>query len=735
MPYSDNMYSFGGDSESDGENYADHLSPTDGYFASSSLSSHVVPHVPNILVPDPTLQQQTLEADGKSKAQEAEEERVPSNSRRTEDYYHNHYPPIGSGSTREPSQLQQRAASSTTPRQPQYNSALAHTYSPSSSSSTPFRTYPARGRTPSLYSEAPPAYSPSPTTPLSPPNQSTQPRSYNTFNSNMGLSDTIENERLLGGDPESIGQPSDEEVGSTPQSQWGRRVRRRLPTWLSLKMLLFGLIILVISIGFLANSFRVHKEDDHKKTIGAQPIEQEPPDSEKEPVTEPGPDDPTMANPFLPSYCEDAHYRYEDQILDLNFDRDHNITFVQELETHSGGSTYVHVGGQVRVRRLGSGGQPRLVLEIGTTDRNILLNVITNEEAQSMKVIVPKKSDSSEPQPCVVMMATIWVPEDAEIGMLNLGVVHLDVLLMSDLSIHVADYTKIASVVGDIRSGAEGTLIDKNSSTVPTGPASPFVPAYTFVPANNSYVLDSRVLEISSTSGRIDGNWPLYDMLGLHTVSGDIKASITPKDELKSYPKPAVLSVSSVSGAVHATEPIHAPAQIPLRNYLVDVKSTSGGIHGALAFGAGVQLKSTSSNIALDLLPVMDAGRLSPQSPAQLETATTSGTTAVRVLEPLWFGSTTGSSMGSKPLNCLMAAHRSTSGDIGLRYPQAWEGYLQAETTSGRLGVRGRDVKIIKSGGGWVGSKIAAQKGPGGSGSTIQVHALTGDMDAVIGKE
>ncbi|KAI1480543.1 hypothetical protein F4774DRAFT_377602 [Daldinia eschscholtzii] len=725
MPYADNLYSMGDESDS-GDDYADQLSPSDGYFASSS-SSHAVPNVPNVLVSDPTLQQ-TSESGAESKAREAEEERSSSGPRRAGDYNQNYnHTAAVSGITEQVSQSEQHATSSTAPRQQQSNSALAHTYLPSSSSYTPFSTYPTRGRTPSVYSDAPPAYSPSPTSPLSPTtNQQPQSRSYNTFTSTMGVQDIVENERLLIRGPESIGQPIDEELGDTPH--WTRRVRRRLPTWLGWRSLVLGLIVLVVSIGFLANSLRIIKEDDNRKTIGAQPVQGSPSEPIRGPVAEPGTEAPVLVGPFQPTYCDNAVHRFEDQILGLNFGRNHNVTFIEDQHAHSG-NAQVRVAGQVNVRRLDAGGSPRLVLEIATNDKGILLDVFVDEDAQALKVSVPKKYNALNPNiwPCVEMRATIWVPEDAEIGILSLSSVHLDVLFLDDLSLHVAGYTRVSSVVGDITSGTDRPTSYNNSGFMLSAPE------YTFIPARDSYLLDSRIIEVSTTSGKIEGNWPLYDMLGLHTTSGHITVSITPKEELETDPKAAVLSLSSISGTISATEPVHLREQIPLRDYLVDIKSTSGSIHGALAFGAGIELKSTASDIALDLLPVMNEDRVSPDQPAQLETTTTSGNTAIRVLEPVWYGDR--SLVGNRPLNCLQSLHKSTSGDIGLRYPQAWEGYLLAETTSGRLKVKGRDVKVIRSVGGWPGSKLEARKGANGPGSNIQVHALMGNMETIIGRE
>ncbi|KAH9898621.1 hypothetical protein F4778DRAFT_188457 [Xylariomycetidae sp. FL2044] len=768
MPYSDDVYSVS-DGVSDTDDYADQLSPSDGYFASSS-SSNVVPHVPNILVPDPSLPtlDETSETSAASKAREANEER------RLNTLRHQPSQAVESAPERGIGQLEQDTVTTAAFAPPPSRHHPTQTYSPSSSSRTTLRTYPIQQhRTPSVYSDAPPAYSPSPTSPLSPTSQQTRTVNYSTFTApRMGILD-VENERLLAAEPQSMGPPADEETG-TPA--WSRRVRRRLPGWLNWKTLLFAFVVLAVAIGLLANSFKTYK-DDKKTTIRpAEPVEQQPvaevpdtPDSPDSPADQaPSEPEPVTATPFEPTYCQNAQHRYSDQILALDFQKSQNISFFEEQSSRSG-RQQVLVAGQVNVRRLDSGGDPRMVLEIVTNDPELLLDIFMNEEVQALEVDVPKKYTSSVPdqQPCVEMRATVWVPEDAEIGILNIGVTHLDILLLDDLSLHVAEYSRITSVTGDIGSGAEKPISYENPSITSEAPD------YTFVPAKESYVFDSRVTEITTTSGKIEGNWPLYDMLGLHTTSGAIKVSITPEPELESDPKAAVLSLSSISGAVHATEPVHVQDQIPLRDYLVDIKSTSGGIHGAFAFGAGIELKSTASDIALDLLPVLNMGKVSATKPAQLETATTSGTTAVRVLEPLWFGEeASGGPQGDAPsdvpyipigdgdpydltpptapqglgdpelkvssvaraFNCLQALHKTTSGDIGLRYPQSWEGDLEAETTSGELKVRGKDVKIMKSSG-WPGGKMKARKGPGSPGSTIQVHALMGTLDAVIGDE
>ncbi|KAI0015630.1 hypothetical protein F4780DRAFT_64301 [Xylariomycetidae sp. FL0641] len=743
MPYyNDNLYSLNrGDPDDD---YAHQLlSPSDGYFASSSTSSseepfNAIPDVPNVLIPDPTLQQQQQQRQqqtaSESKAQEAGEER--------------HLVTNRSHSGRAQQQQHRR---------------LPVTYSLSSAASS--------RRTPSIYSEAPPAYTPSPLAPAG-TRHPTQPRSYNTFfTGNMGVAEMQEqNERLLGSSqPESMSQPlHDEEAGGAPE-HWRRRVRRRLPPWMTWRVVLLTCVVLIAAVGFLSSSYRIVKGDGRKTIAPSQPVEELPPVS-KEPAE--GDDDPleNPAAPFKPTYCKGAQHRFDDQILSLDFTREKNLTFVEDSHAHDGGAS-VNIGGQVNIRQLDFGGEPRMVLELVTNHPNLLLDVLVDEDDQLMKVSVPKKYSIDQEEdvqdPCVEVRATVWVPPEHSIGTLSVGVLNLDILLMDDLALHVADYTTLSSATGDISSAASEPLsYDSGSDLVSVSET----PGAGYVPAKSSYNLNSRVVEVSTTTGHVDGNWPLHDMLGLHTTSGNIDVSITPRTS--SSDTPAVLSLSTISGALTAHEPIASLGDMPLRDYLLDLKSTSGAIRGALATGSGATVKSTASDVELALLPILDEARVtssagtSSSSPAaQLETVTTSGQTTVRVAAPLWFSSAAADAAGGgetkaeaiatglgdsellqqesahseRPLDCLAAVHKSTSGDVRLHYPAAWTGALHASTTSGRMAVRGRDVRVLTQTGGLPGSgggKLEARKGPADQpGSVILVKALMGNLEARIGPE
>lgn len=287
MPYSDNMYSMNDDSDGE-EDYASELSPSDGQFPTSS--SNATPHVPNILIPDPTLERTEAEREGDSKAREAEQEALLIRSRNDNTTTDTDF---GYDPSESSSQLRQTpaAAATTTPAHASLPHHHSHevTYTQSSAAQAPARTGPGRAWSPSVYSEAPPAYTPSPVSPhtaasgsgtatnntnntTSTPTPTTattvlnqqgqSSRNYNTFggtNRVMGVPE-FEAEGLLGHQhqPESMGGPPDEEAGDNSSNNtpaWSRRVGRRLPGWFGWKYGLLALVVLVLSAATLGGVF------------------------------------------------------------------------------------------------------------------------------------------------------------------------------------------------------------------------------------------------------------------------------------------------------------------------------------------------------------------------------------------------------------------------------------------------------------------------------------------------
>ncbi|KXJ86704.1 hypothetical protein Micbo1qcDRAFT_236770 [Microdochium bolleyi] len=695
MPYSDNLYS--ADAGADTDQHV--LSPSDGYFSSSatgSAPSHATPHVPNVMVADPSLEQRTAdEADSKAR----------------ESY------------TPHPARASSPSAPTTTSSVPR--STLIH------------------ARPPSVYSEAPPAYSPSassPASPTSPLNDTTSNnRSYNTFSATMGSSQEAEYDPLLGRrTPQSMtGRPADVEAGMP--RRWGNNdnsgnnnnsIRSRLPSWArNWKAIVGGIILLAIVLGLIAGP--AHNSGNDSTIVPSHPIETRP--------GEPEYHSPSDGNGplFTPKHCKDAKFRFDDLLLPLDATHGKDLSLVQNLYDGEGRS-YLSVSGAVTIRQAKDGQSPEIRLQMVTDYEDLHLKVTLDNPAQQMTVGVPNRvqGDYWDKPPCLEIQATVWLPADAKLGQLNVDVISLGIFTLDDLSLHLAKLLKLTSVSGNIGSGLQSA--DQVLR----------LPASQYAAPPGSYVLDSRVVKVHTTSGRIDGHYPLYDVLDLHTTSGNIGVSITPHDELSSAPRSAELTVGTTSGTVHANMPIEegggagASSKIPRRNYAVTIKGTSGTIGARLVQGSNTYIRTTSGTLDLTFLPVIDVGKYSPKIPVSLEASTTSSHIDLKILDPVWFG--TGSSStadvpvasgGGQVLDMLKASYKTTSGSVSLRYPQSWEGELHAATTSGSIEVRGRDVQKISYDKGWVGQEILVRKGAAGSGTRTEVRTMSGSVKAVLGLE
>ena len=462
-------------------------------------------------------------------------------------------------------------------------------------------------------------------------------------------------------------------------------------------------------------------------------------------------DDGPALIPFIPIVCPQAVFRQRDRVLPLVFDGMHNVAFVQRVDnyTHSPSGQPVEVKGRVEFRRVDAGGVPRILVETATSDESLPVRISAHEQTQTMQIVVPSQyvpgPRSASPEPCVEISATILVPRAGEINNLTVDAANLDVRFAESLSLRVAGTINITTVDASVGSGVREDEI-RLSTDVFAGLDSARewgIGNHAFVPAPASYRLDARVIKVATTSGRIHGNWPLFDVLNLRTISGEIGLSITPKEAAKADPKPAALTLRTASGTIQVAEPVRGGSEtgIPARDYVFSVHSTSGLIRTALAFGGladAAELSSTSGSIVADLLPVLDRARVTPRQPAQLKTSTTSGSSMVRVLEPLWVGDAPFSTAGGTPvLDRLEANHRSTSGSVSLRYPQSWEGDLSARTTSGTLRASGRDLRVMPSSRSWPRALHAHKRAGTGAqnASLLDVSTTSSEINVVIGDE
>lgn len=269
---------------------------TSGYTAATSAQ---VPRVPDVWVSDPSIAQ---ESTAESKAREAREERELLNSRRraagqldvpnpsaltfpsSHQVGRGGYPPTPSHPD---SQSQSSSSSSTStsgssgshPRYafgPGLSSVLQYvppTHSPQrytppfpTALSRPQRSGTVYSERSSLFSEAPPAYTPSPTT----SSPTTVSSVYQTFSPsspfNMGRPSESESQGLLAGQHNQYRSPQD--MGGertegdyystfTPTGDWRDRARGCVPhfTGRTCKFVVLGLVLVFVTVGFIASSF------------------------------------------------------------------------------------------------------------------------------------------------------------------------------------------------------------------------------------------------------------------------------------------------------------------------------------------------------------------------------------------------------------------------------------------------------------------------------------------------
>lgn len=495
--------------------------------------------------------------------------------------------------------------------------------------------------------------------------------------------------------------------------------------------------------------------------------------------------------------CGDKMVTYSPQTFDLVFDASRNISLFQDIKEQSGAPTDgkgVKVSGEVVVRRAAPGTPgPAIVVETVTNDEGLVLGLDWDDKEQQLYIMTPLMISpwmAPSISPCVQVRATMWVPADSVIDSLNVEGVHLGVKLLDNLSLKLNSFARLASTVGSVVAATDG---EKDTRTLMIE-APPSI-----------FVLDTRYVEVKTMSSVIAGSWPLCDYLGLETISGSIQAGVRPKPALPDKPRPAILYARSTSGPIELHEPVNeavamfgatqspqgdgmsstlsAETFVPPRQYGVDLYSMSGTVTGSLAFGYSAKVHTTSGRVTLTLLPVLDQAQASaPDKGSMIETSTTSGTTAITVMDALWRDAVAGTfvpapvlanttttgadaSLPAPPpatlpntrdldvrqqeqppqqqqpssqnpaLRVLSARHSATSANLYLTYPRSWEGYIDCDSLSGKIEVGGQGVQIIKRENGLPGIKqhVLAGKGDWDSlGAQVKVHTTSGKIGVTV---
>ncbi|CCC07312.1 unnamed protein product [Sordaria macrospora k-hell] len=602
---------------------------------------------------------------------------------------------------------------------PHFPSQAASSSSPyiAPTSGSPYAAYPRHHRlstsghssSPFLF-EAPPAYTPSPTSasPTSPLNthaassttyqtfdQATTPSS-STSTDSMGRSD--ESTGLLGrGGPESMGGNHGDGPENVKPTRT-QRVSNCLPSRETIRRLLLSLIVTVILWSIISpssNSGNNNNPSSPSRPGNGGGNGRGGDSSPSRPPVMQYPDIDNEANWFSRYRCRGGRTTTRPtETFDVSFSSSKHLTINQERfeeDTHHY-DTYVSIQGEVIVRRSSKDTpDPSITIDVTANDERILSKIEThwNPNDQSLTIKTPDGLNTGQRnlQLCATVKATVWVPEDAELNYLQIATIHLGVQLLDNLSLTVKTLARLDAIAGNIISASSGgknkdvALVHNQREKTPSQPRDTSPDTYAFHP---------RRLEGCTTSGQIYGVWPLFDSLILKSTSGDIRIGIEPHDpwDSDSSSEKAELAIRSTSGAVDfRTHGVAGKSpSVPNRNYVLDVHTTSGNVHGLAPFSSSAtcHLQNTSA----------------PQHPQPTHFH-------------LW--------------------------PFYLYLPVSWEGEIVMNTLSGKLGVSGKDVKLIKSGEQWPGfnKEIVARKGDvggvKGEGSRVKVALTSGSGEVRVG--
>ncbi|CAH0017455.1 unnamed protein product [Clonostachys rhizophaga] len=458
--------------------------------------------------------------------------------------------------------------------------------------------------------------------------------------------------------------------------------------------------------------------------------------------------------------CYNKPYRFVSFGTEFEFDPNQKLVIIQrseDVENYGSDDWSPHVTGEVVIKPIEFPYKGEVDIEVLTNHQGLPIFADAERNTGRVEMVTPRKvkRDGLDRPPCIQIRITIRIPGGSSVAAADVSLTHLDLNILEGLKLNVAGDTRLKTIAGNIRTP---TTEEKDELTKP------------------SYQLNSREIYVSTMSGNIDGSYPLYDRLKVESVSGDVSIKVEPKPIDPKDPKPAELSVSTMSGNLVVKEPIKAAlaspdsSNFPSRDYSVAVETKSGDVTADLAFTSYGRFYSISGNLNVDLWPLLHDAQQSTIIGPEVATDTKGGDTTLDLHEPHW--AATGSAArlpvypsspswigyppliggpssdeeegdsdpdsnqasgthSARPLT-LYSSHSSVSGDIHLRYPSAWEGYLKAQTVSGNQRFHGEGLEVTRRGKLPM-AILEGYRGRDGH-SDLRVESISGNQDFVVGE-
>ncbi|THV53205.1 hypothetical protein BGAL_0056g00020 [Botrytis galanthina] len=421
--------------------------------------------------------------------------------------------------------------------------------------------------------------------------------------------------------------------------------------------------------------------------------------------------------------------------------------FYQQESPHYGPE--VKTAGEVRIRNLprsSKEGKAHFTVEIKSSHPELSVLRTLNELDGSLKISTPRFANLDiHETPCISLEITAWIPEDAEIFKVFFDLATLSIRISEDVNVKIVKDATLKTISGHVRFPNDSASSASHSSLS------------TKIEPKTHFDFDSRHIVVETVSGRIEGTYPLYDLLKVSSQSGAIGIHVKPKPALESAPAPATLDIRTSSGRIEVSSPVKDPRATYLREHITRVKSFSGAIQGDFFVGSTGTFDTASSRIQLLVRPVLSAtSDDDDESRNEFSTHSVSGNTHVTLLEPLFTlpsinGNVRNSAIESTPnshdspypptliesssssfqaykskLRTVHSTHKTSSGSIEAYYPRAWIGNIEAKTISGRIELEGKGIDIVERHDGWGYKNIKARKGVerDEDGSSVKLETL-----------